>query len=216
MPMVKIRAALETALAAMGELIPSVTISTSVAGASAVINTATPHLLDDGVSVTLSGHSGSTPSLNGKYFITRISATSFSLLHPVTEAPFACTAGGAGGVCKPNLTAWDNTGFKPVPGVPYQKVNLVWAEPDDVTFGGNFHREFGFLQVSLFYPILLGTLDISTRAQLIRTTFKRGSTFEKDGVTVKILKTPAIMGGVPIDESYAVPIRISFQADIFS
>ncbi len=213
--MVKIQEALETALAAMGELIPSVTITTSVAGAGAVINTATPHLLKSGVSVNLSGHTGSTPSLDGNYFIKYISATSFSLLHPVTEAPFACTAGGTGGVCKPNLTAWDNVGFKPVPGVPYQKVNLVFAEPDNVTMGAGYYREHGFMQVSLYYPILAGVIPIRTKAEAIRTAFKRGNSFEKDGVTVKIPRTAMVMGGMAIDESYAIPVRVPFTADIF-
>lgn len=215
MSIVKIRAALETALAAIGEVVPSVAIVKSDPGTAAVITTATPHKLKSGVSVTLSGHGGSTPSLNGTFLITVLTPTTFSLLHKVSEAVFASTAGGTGGVCKPNLTAWDNIGFKPVPGVPYQKVNLVFAEPDDITMGSGYFREQGFIQVSLMYPILFGTLDIAARAELIRSTFPRGSSFEKDGVTVKVLRTPSVMTGMPIDESYAIPIRIQFQADIF-
>jgi hypothetical protein len=213
--MVKIRAALETALAAMGELVPSFSIVSSAPGNAALVTTTVPHKLKSGVSVTISDHVGATPNLNGSFLISVLSATTFTLLHKVTEAPFACTAGGVGGVCKANLTAWDNVSFKPVPGVPYQKVNLLFADPDDVTMGAGYYREHGFMQVSLFYPILLGTKDISAKADEIRAAFSRGASFEKDGVTVKIPRTAMVMTGMPIDESYAIPIRIPFQADIF-
>lgn len=213
--MVSIRAALESALEALGGLVPTVNISTSTSGASAVITTTTPHQLKSGVSVTISGHTGSTPSLNGTWIVGVLGATTLRLLHSVTEAPIASTAGGIGGVCKPNLTAWDNVAFKPVPGVPYQKVHILFAEPENPTMGSDHYREQGFMQVSLFYPILLGTKDITNRIELIRDAFPRGSSFTKDGVTVKVLRTPMVMSGMPVDESYAVPIRISFQADIF-
>lgn len=213
--MVSIRAALETALASMGELLPSVAILKSDIGAAAIITTVTPHGLKTGVSVTLSNHTGSTPSLNGTFLIKVLTPVTFSLQQRTTEAPFASTAAGVGGVCKPNLTAWDNVGFNPVPGVPYQKVNVLFADPDDVTMGAGYYREHGFMQVSLFYPILLGTKDITTRAEQIRTLFPRGASFASNGVTVKILRTAMVMGGMPIDESYAIPIRIPFTADIF-
>jgi hypothetical protein len=211
--MVKIRAALEVALAAMGELIPSVAILKSTAGNPAVITTSVPHGLKTDVSVNLVDHSVAT--LNGTYLINVLSPNSFSLRNRVTETAIASTASGTGGVCKPNLTAWDNVSFKPVPGLPYQKVNLLFAEPDDITMGAGYYRDHGFMQVSLYYPIYLGTLGITSRADLIRSTFSRGTSFEHDGVTVKILRTPMVMTGLPVDESYAIPIRIQFQADIF-
>lgn len=214
--MVKIRAALEIALNALGELLPSVNIASITVGATTIVTTSTAHGLKTGVSVTLSGIVGSTPDLNGTYFIVVLTATTFRIIHKVTEAAIASTAGGSAGVCKPNLIAWDNTSFKPVPGVPYQKVNILFAEPENPTMGKDHYREIGFMQVSLFYPTLLGTKDITTRAELIRATFPRGASFTNDGVTVKVLRTPMVMSGMPIDESYALPIRISFQADIFN
>jgi len=213
---VKIRAALETAINTMVGIIPAVAIASSVPGAEAIFTTTAPHLLTSRVSVTISGHTGSTPNLNGTYIVSVIDATSFSLTNTITGVAIASTVAGVGGVISANLTAWEGVAFAQVTGVPYQKVYLIPATPENPTFGGNFSREIGFCQVNLFYPIQRGTAAVMTRAELIRSTFPRGSTFSFSGVTVRILKTPTISPGVVDEESFMVPIRIPYQADIFS
>ena len=209
----KIRAALETALAALGETVPAFDILTCTAGSPARFTSDGPHLLKTGVNVSIAGHVGGVA--DGKYTFVEINATTFSLRTRVAEAAIASVAGGVGGVCTAKLTAWDNLSFAPVPGVPYQKVNVMFAHPDNPTMGSSHYREVGFMQVALYYKIHEGTSDISTRAELIRSAFPRGASFEKDGVVVHVDKTPEIMRGMPVDESYVVPVRIPFYADIF-
>jgi len=67
---------------------PVAVTSSSVADPS-VITTAT-HTFQTGDSVTIAGHSGSTPAINSTHTITRIGATSFSI-------PVNVTIGGTGG-----------------------------------------------------------------------------------------------------------------------
>lgn len=216
MSQIAIRAALENALKALGETLPSFSIASSSAGSPCVFTSVAPHRLKSGVNIKIEGHSNSTPDLNGGYLAVEIDATRFSLMHRVTKAPIASSAAGIAGVCTPQLTAWDNLGFAPVPSVPYQKVNLAFAEPDNPTMGSGFTREHGFMQVSLFYPTQMGTFDINSRVELIRSAFPRGATFTKDGIVVHIPRTANVMQGMPIDESYAIPVRIPFYADVYN
>jgi len=64
-------------------------VSSSVANPT-VITTSAPHDLLDGAQVTISGHTGSTPDINGVHTITLINATTFSI-------PVNVTVGGTGG-----------------------------------------------------------------------------------------------------------------------
>jgi len=60
---------------------------------------------------------------------------------------------------------------------------------------GDRHQEQGFMQVMLMYPLLTGSLVAMTRAELIRTTFKKGNTFSSGGITTLITSTPTIEAG---------------------
>jgi hypothetical protein len=214
MSIVKIRAALEVALNAMTGIIPSVAITSSASGTPAVFTTTAPHLLVSNVSVTISGHSGSTPALNGSYLVVVTGASTFTLLNTVTKAPIASTAGGTGGVVAANLIAWEGLAFATVPLVPYQRVNLLPAVPENPMFGGGY-REVGFFQLTLYYPIGRGTADAMTRAELVRSTFPRGSSFSSGGVTVHVSKTPQVYPPSIVDECITVVIRVRYWADLF-
>jgi uncharacterized phiE125 gp8 family phage protein len=69
---------------------PTVAVSTSSVANPSVITTATPHGLASGDTVTIAGHSGSTPSINGAQVATVVSALAFSI-------PVNVTVGGTGG-----------------------------------------------------------------------------------------------------------------------
>lgn len=69
---------------------PTIAITTSSAANPSVITTSTPHGLTTGQSVTIAGHSGSTPVINGSHVITRLTATTFSI-------PVTVTVAGTGG-----------------------------------------------------------------------------------------------------------------------
>ncbi len=216
MSIIKVRAALEVALDAIAGIIPAVAIATSASGTPAIFTTSAPHLLVNNVSVGITGHSGSTPSLNGSYLVVVLSATTFSLLHPVTKVAIASTVGGTGGVVTAKLTAWEGVAFATVPLVPYQRVNLLSSPPENPSFGGSFYRELGFMQVTLYYPVQRGVLDIMTRAELLRTTFARGASFTSSGVTVNIPKKASISAPKIDEEVISSYVRIPYWADIFS
>lgn len=110
-------------------------------------------------------------------------------------------------------TAGENANYSPVPGTPYQQVYLLLAQPANDEFSA-VHREQGFLQVDLKYPLGKGTKDAITRAELIRTTFPRGASFTASGVTVNINRTPEIMPGRTEEDRFVVPVRIPFHAHI--
>jgi hypothetical protein len=213
MSIVKIRDALELALDGMVGLIPDIAITSSTAASPAVIKTAVPHGLLSGIQISITGSTAS--ALNGTFICVVIDATHLSLTHWVTKTPIASTASGTGGVIKAQLTAWEGVTFLPVYGVPFQKVNLLRAAPETPAYGGNFSREVGFMQVSLFYPKGIGTSLIDTRAELLQSTFKRGLSFTKDSIVVHIHKKPEVQHSLIIDQAITLSVRIPYYADIF-
>lgn len=67
-----------------------VTIATSSVADPTVITTSGAHGLTTGDVVTIAGHSGSTPAINGRYIVTVLNSTTFTI-------PVAVTGGGTGG-----------------------------------------------------------------------------------------------------------------------
>lgn len=112
-------------------------------------------------------------------------------------------------------TAWPNATFDPDNRVPWQKVNVVFARPEEPTAGCDFYREIGFLQVTLYYPLLQGDGPATSRAELIRRTFPKGSSIVKDDVTVQFNSVAQILEGMPTDEQYIVIVRVPFYANIY-
>lgn len=110
-------------------------------------------------------------------------------------------------------TAWEATEFTPVSGTPYQKVHLLLARPDNSEYGIS-HREQGIFQVTLMYPLLTGTKAATTRAELLRTAFKRGTTFSYGGVKVIVDRTPEIVTGARDGDRWAIPVKISWHTQI--
>ncbi len=111
-------------------------------------------------------------------------------------------------------TAWENVPFKPVAGTNYQAIWVKFANPENNEYG-SVHRELGFMQVDLMYGLETGTLASQLRAELIRTTFFRGASFVKDGVTVIINATPSIIDGHVDGDRYKTIIRIQFYSNVF-
>lgn len=202
MSVVKIRAALEVALDAMDGMM-SIT-SSSIATAT-VITTALPHGLASADEVAIVGHTGSTPSINGRHLVTVIAANTFSI-------PVAVTVAGTGGGF--TATSFENRAFKPPAlSTPYQQVNILFAAPDNTEYGSR-HRELGYMQVKLMYPQAVGTSVVAARAELIRTTFYRGASFTNSGVTVVIEKTPEVSPGSVDGDRWAVPVKVRFFANL--
>ena len=113
-------------------------------------------------------------------------------------------------------TAYDNFPYTPLTNTPYQRVTLVPSLPDNTTFGDGHYQERGLLFIELHYPINNGSVTAATRAELIRTTFKRGASFTNGGVTVVIEKTPEIGQGTVQDAFWVLPVRVRFYAEVFA
>lgn len=112
--------------------------------------------------------------------------------------------------------AWQNVGYTPVTGTPYQACFLLPATPSNPTVGDGFYREQGIFQISLFYPLLAGPGTAEARAQLIRTTFKRGTAMTSGSVSVLVDTTPEIGQGRADDDRWHIPVKIRWSAGIIA
>ncbi len=105
---------------------------------------------------------------------------------------------------------WENVGYTPVTGTPYQKFNLLLADPDNYGYGSGPFIEMGFFQLSLFYPLQTGPSVATIRADLIRSTFYRGLTLTSGAQSVIIEKTPTIGSGRVDGDRYMIPVKVRF------
>ena len=111
-------------------------------------------------------------------------------------------------------TAYENVKYEPTANTPYQSISTNPLTPDNPTFGDDFHRENGFFQVILCYPTGQGTASIASKAELIKTHFKRTTTLIENDTEVVVDRTPYIGSGYVAGDRYCVPIRISYYANI--
>lgn len=111
-------------------------------------------------------------------------------------------------------TESENVPYTPKSGTPYQRVDLLSAEPENPTMGDGFHREIGIFQIMLRYPVGIGAGDAKERAELIRAAFKRGQSLANGGITVQIDRTPAVSAGIIQGDRYCVPVRVRYFANV--
>lgn len=104
-------------------------------------------------------------------------------------------------------TAFENVTFAPVAGTPYQRVEWLFARPDNSEYGPNY-RQDGICQVTLCYPTGAGSGAINARAELLKSSFKRGNSFASGGVTVVISDTPEVMPAYVDGDRYCIPVSI--------
>lgn len=207
MSQVKIKSALHTAINNLPGLIADSFVDTFD---GSVVTTRDPHGLRSGMSVKVEDS-----SFDGVYSVRVLSATTFTLANTINGGSVVKELPGAGGRVIAQLTAWPNVSFSPVPGVPFQKINVVFAKPDEPTAGSDFYREIGFLQATLYYPLLQGDGPAMSRAELIRKAFPKGSSVTKDDIVVQFDSVAQIFEGVPSDENYIVIVRVPFYANIY-
>lgn len=117
------------------------------------------------------------------------------------------------------ITAWENVSFDPAKDAPnkqpYQRVNLLNANPDDRILGCARRYELGIFQVTLCYPLDKGPKDIETRANLLISHFKRGTVVSHDGQYAQIINTPSkrILGSD--GAVFKMAISINYRAEVF-
>jgi hypothetical protein len=110
-------------------------------------------------------------------------------------------------------TAFENREFKPTPGVPYQRVEIVRAQPENPTFD-SFKRMLGFMQVTMMYPPNKGPGVAEARAQALSDHFPRKLNLTAGSVIVTISATAQIMGGFQDEDRWAVPVRVPYYANL--
>lgn len=111
-------------------------------------------------------------------------------------------------------TAWENATFIPVVGTAYQRVTINLAEPENEAYGAGY-RENGYMQIDLCYPTKAGSNAAITKADAIRTTFARGTTFTSGSVQVVVRNTPEIRPGRIEDDRYVVAVIVQFFANLY-
>ena len=110
-------------------------------------------------------------------------------------------------------TAWENFKYDPVDGTPYQAAYLL-PSVENPTMGDDFHRLIGIFQINLYYPLKAGTATAEARAELIKTTFKRGTSMTSGGITTRIERTPEIPQGRADGDRWMIPIKIRWFAGV--
>lgn len=117
-------------------------------------------------------------------------------------------------------TVVENTApYVPRKNVPYQRLHLLPAGPDNPTMGDGFYRERGLYQVLLCYPAGQGAGAALVRAELIRVFFARGTAiFAGSGQgagMVRIDTTPAIGPALIEGDRWCLPVRVRWSADVY-
>lgn len=112
-------------------------------------------------------------------------------------------------------TAWENVEFTPVVGTPWQRVNILWASPDNTTLGCSRRFERGILQVTLNYPVNKGASAIDDRVNLLIGHFYRGLSMIHGGQTVRIMSTPSRRVLGDDGKYFKMVVSINFNAEVF-
>ena len=104
----------------------------------------------------------------------------------------------------PNLpTAYEGLSFTP-PSTIYQRLQFRINQPDDPVLGTGYYRERMEMQIFVNAPTNKGTGEALSRAQLLRTHFKKGTTIVESGILIHILETPQISGTVALGDRIIV------------
>jgi hypothetical protein len=110
--------------------------------------------------------------------------------------------------------AYENSLYTPTSGTAYQRLTLLPQRPGNEEIGPNYTQE-GDLQIDLFYPADgSGPAAAQTRAELIRSTFKRGNPYSSGGVTVTVMLTPEIGAAYVEADRFVVPVFLRIFASI--
>ena len=73
---------------------------------------------------------------------------------------------------------------------------------------------FGFLQITLCWPVGAGAAGLDARAQMIRTAFPQGRSFTTGKVTTVIAATMEKMPGQVADAHFESAVRIPFFSNV--
>ena len=102
--------------------------------------------------------------------------------------------------------------YTPISGTPYQSVNMIYAEPEDLAITNDMIKDSGIMQINLYYPIGSGSKAVEDRAKLIRSAFTNGLNLTDDTVTVKISKTPSVNNMGQLSDRYVYVVSIYYKS----
>lgn len=111
-------------------------------------------------------------------------------------------------------TAWENVPFTPQAGVAWQAVHGLPSQTLNPSYGDNFERLVGVMQVMLLYPKNEGRHNAQTRAEVLRQGFKRGTTLLTAGVRVLVDRSPWVGVAMTDGAWYRVPVSIPYIVDV--
>jgi hypothetical protein len=109
-------------------------------------------------------------------------------------------------------TRWPNT--REIRTLPFQEVFFFFAPPIHDEFSTGLHRIDGILQINLYFELYKGKSEAMARAELIRSTFQRGTSQLHDGVVVTISRSPYVKPDVQENDRFMIPIDIEFFSHI--
>lgn len=109
-------------------------------------------------------------------------------------------------------TAWENDGYEPVVGTPYQRAYLLPAATENPTYGDNTSFESGIFQITLCYPEREGAAAAYARAELIRAQFTRGLSLTESSAVVRIKRTPSISPARNEPGLYLIDVSVPYFA----
>ena len=112
-------------------------------------------------------------------------------------------------------TAFENASFKPKNTDGYQQTKLTPLPVENPTFGGNYHREVGFYQVTLSYPAGGGVSDIVEMADKIKDYFKRSTLLIEGTDKIIVDRTPDISSTYINETRVELNIRIRYYSEQF-
>ena len=114
-------------------------------------------------------------------------------------------------------TNWENVAFNaPTDGSFWMAVHVMPASPANPTFGDEFYRAVGLMQVTLSYPLGGGSGRAYSKASDIADVFPRGSTCTNGGIQVTVSGTPKIGPGMVQKDRFVLPITINWFANVFT
>lgn len=112
-------------------------------------------------------------------------------------------------------TAYEAVSFTP-PTTMYQRVQLVIRKPTDPVIGAGYHRDNLQLQIFIVGEANKGTAESIIRAELIRSRFKKGTTFQEGLFRIHILETPTVGSVQPIGTRTIIPVLIDVTTEVYA
>lgn len=95
---------------------------------------------------------------------------------------------------------------------PYASTDLLFAEPFDSGYKDSDVLQRGYIQITLHYPTGQATGEADAKAELVRSTMKRGNSYLWAGQVINVERTPEITGGQVENGRYTKRVRIRFYS----